>query len=73
MSDIRGGAVMVNMIKKTTMNTTPSNFVMVGSYVVFANIWPLLAQTPLGASNEIQLTEQYWYAAEAGDGGCLSS
>ena len=35
----------------------PSNLAIVGRYVLSADIWPLLAKTPPGAGDEIQLTD----------------
>lgn len=48
---------MVNVIEKPTLGTAPSNLAIVGRYVLSANIWPLLAKTPPGAGDEIQLTD----------------
>lgn len=50
-------APMVNVIEKPTLGTAPSNLAIVGRYVLSANIWPLLAKTPPGAGDEIQLTD----------------
>lgn len=50
-------APMVNVIEKPTLGTAPSNLAIVGRYVLSANIWPLLAKTPPGTGDEIQLTD----------------
>ncbi|NIG62716.1 MAG: UTP--glucose-1-phosphate uridylyltransferase GalU [Serratia symbiotica] len=50
-------APMVSVIEKPTLGTAPSNLAIVGRYVLSANIWPLLAKTPPGAGDEIQLTD----------------
>ena len=46
-----------NMVEKPPVNEAPSNLAVVGRYVLSKNIWPLLAKTPQGAGNEIQLTD----------------
>ena len=38
-------------------DVTASNLAIVGRYVLSADIWPLLAKTPPGAGDEIQLTD----------------
>lgn len=50
-------APMLSVIEKPTLGTAPSNLAIVGRYVLSASIWPLLAKTPLGAGDEIQLTD----------------
>lgn len=45
------------IIEKPPIETSPSNLAVVGRYVLSADIWPLLEKTPLGAGNEIQLTD----------------
>lgn len=45
------------MVEKPPIDQAPSNLAVVGRYVLSANLWPLLAQTPLGAGDEIQLTD----------------
>lgn len=50
-------ADMVTMVEKPNVNDAPSNLAVVGRYVLSRNIWPLLTKTPLGAGDEIQLTD----------------
>lgn len=45
------------MVEKPTIDTAPSNLAVVGRYVLSSRIWPLLADTPKGAGDEIQLTD----------------
>ncbi|WP_372761897.1 UTP--glucose-1-phosphate uridylyltransferase GalU [Pseudoalteromonas sp.] len=46
-----------NMVEKPAVAQAPSNLAVVGRYVLSENIWPLLAKTPQGAGDEIQLTD----------------
>ena len=46
-----------NMVEKPPVDQAPSNLAVVGRYVLSEKIWPLLAKTPQGAGNEIQLTD----------------
>jgi UTP--glucose-1-phosphate uridylyltransferase len=48
---------ILNMIEKPSIDEAPSNLAVVGRYVLSKNIWPLLAKTPQGAGDEIQLTD----------------
>jgi len=48
---------MVGIVEKPKANVAPSNLAVVGRYVLSADIWPLLAKTPPGAGDEIQLTD----------------
>ena len=48
---------MTEMVEKPSIEEAPSNLAVVGRYVLSANIWPLLEKTPLGAGDEIQLTD----------------
>ncbi len=48
---------MVSVIEKPTSDKAPSNLAIVGRYVLSANIWPILAKTPPGSNDEIQLTD----------------
>ena len=48
---------MVGVVEKPKANVAPSNLAVVGRYVLSADIWPLLAKTPPGAGDEIQLTD----------------
>ncbi|WP_394191847.1 UTP--glucose-1-phosphate uridylyltransferase GalU [Pseudoalteromonas atlantica] len=50
-------ASITNMVEKPPVETAPSNLAVVGRYVLSKNIWPLLAKTPAGAGDEIQLTD----------------
>lgn len=63
-ADISGGTLaageslpMTAMVEKPSVEEAPSNLAVVGRYVLSANIWPLLEKTPLGAGDEIQLTD----------------
>ena len=46
-----------SMVEKPPVDEAPSNLAVVGRYVLSKNIWPLLAKTPQGAGDEIQLTD----------------
>ena len=48
---------MVGVVEKPKADAAPSNLAVVGRYVLSAEIWPLLAKTPPGAGDEIQLTD----------------
>ncbi len=48
---------MVGVVEKPKAEQAPSNLAVVGRYVLSADIWPLLAKTPPGAGDEIQLTD----------------
>jgi len=48
---------MVGVVEKPKADKAPSNLAVVGRYVLSAEIWPLLAKTPPGAGDEIQLTD----------------
>ncbi len=50
-------AAILNMVEKPPVAQAPSNLAVVGRYVLSKNIWPLLAKTPAGAGDEIQLTD----------------
>lgn len=50
-------ANILNTIEKPKVENAPSNLAVVGRYVLSANIWEKLAKTPLGAGDEIQLTD----------------
>ncbi|WP_110456314.1 UTP--glucose-1-phosphate uridylyltransferase GalU [Shewanella algidipiscicola] len=45
------------MVEKPEMDQAPSNLAVVGRYVLSEKIWELLAKTPAGAGDEIQLTD----------------
>jgi UTP--glucose-1-phosphate uridylyltransferase len=48
---------MSQIVEKPAIEKAPSNLAVVGRYVLSADIWPLLEKTPLGAGDEIQLTD----------------
>ena len=48
---------MVGVVENPKADVAPSNLAIVGRYVLSADIWPLLAKTPPGAGDEIQLTD----------------
>ena len=48
---------MVGVVEKPKADKAPSNLAVVGRYILSADIWPLLAKTPPGAGDEIQLTD----------------
>jgi UTP--glucose-1-phosphate uridylyltransferase len=48
---------MTAVVEKPVQAEAPSNFAVVGRYVLSADIWPLLEKTPPGAGDEIQLTD----------------
>ncbi|OOH91313.1 UTP--glucose-1-phosphate uridylyltransferase [Pasteurellaceae bacterium 15-036681] len=50
-------AKIVNIVEKPAVEDAPSNFAVVGRYVFSAEIWDLLAKTPVGVGDEIQLTD----------------
>jgi len=45
------------MVEKPAMEEAPSDMAVVGRYVLSRAIWPLLHKTPVGAGDEIQLTD----------------
>lgn len=52
-----GSEPLVELVEKPAVDDAPSNLAVVGRYVLPAAIWPLLAKTPAGAGDEIQLTD----------------
>lgn len=50
-------SAIVKMVEKPKIEEAPSNLAVVGRYVLSEKIWGLLAKTPPGAGNEIQLTD----------------
>lgn len=48
---------LVELVEKPAVDEAPSNLAVVGRYVLPASIWPLLAKTPAGAGDEVQLTD----------------
>ena len=45
------------IVEKPEADKAPSDFAVVGRYVLPAEIWPLFKRTPLGAGGEFQLTD----------------
>jgi UTP--glucose-1-phosphate uridylyltransferase len=53
-----GESVAMNaIVEKPTVNEAPSNLAVVGRYVLSPHTWGWLKRTPLGAGDEIQLTD----------------
>lgn len=50
-------AAMSKVVEKPALEEAPSNLAIVGRYILPAEIWPLLSRTPVGAGDEIQLTD----------------
>ncbi|MBV7388574.1 UTP--glucose-1-phosphate uridylyltransferase GalU [Pasteurellaceae bacterium TAE3-ERU1] len=50
-------AVIRNIVEKPAPEKAPSNLSVVGRYVFSESIWALLAKTPIGVGDEIQLTD----------------
>ncbi|PSW03906.1 UTP--glucose-1-phosphate uridylyltransferase GalU [Photobacterium lipolyticum] len=48
---------MTKVVEKPAVEEAPSNLAIVGRYILTADIWDLLARTPVGAGDEIQLTD----------------
>ncbi|WP_111979886.1 UTP--glucose-1-phosphate uridylyltransferase GalU [Algibacillus agarilyticus] len=48
---------MIGMVEKPDLEDAPSNLAVVGRYVLSADIWDILEKTPVGAGDEIQLTD----------------
>jgi UTP--glucose-1-phosphate uridylyltransferase len=48
---------MTAVVEKPAVEDAPSNLAVVGRYVFSADIWSLLKRTPVGAGDEIQLTD----------------
>ncbi|WP_413649063.1 UTP--glucose-1-phosphate uridylyltransferase GalU [Pantoea sp. B65] len=46
-----------NLVEKPPVAEAPSDLAVVGRYVLSRHIWPLLEKTPVGAGDEIQLTD----------------
>lgn len=63
-ADIEGAEIkagesksMVAMVEKPDVEDAPSNLAVVGRYVLSGDIWDILEKTPIGAGDEIQLTD----------------
>lgn len=50
-------APIAQLVEKPAVESAPSDLAVVGRYVFTREIWPLLAVTPVGAGNEVQLTD----------------
>ncbi|WP_300316765.1 UTP--glucose-1-phosphate uridylyltransferase GalU [Idiomarina sp.] len=50
-------APITQLVEKPSKEEAPSDLAVVGRYVFSADLWPLLEKTPVGAGNEIQLTD----------------
>jgi len=50
-------SVMTAVVEKPSIEDAPSNLAVAGRYVLPAAIWDILAKTPAGAGDEIQLTD----------------
>lgn len=48
---------MTAVVEKPALNQAPSNLAVVGRYVFSKQIWQCLKRTPVGAGDEIQLTD----------------
>lgn len=46
-----------NLVEKPSIDQTPSDYAIVGRYILAKEIWDLLPQTPIGTGNEFQLTD----------------
>ncbi|WP_287818227.1 UTP--glucose-1-phosphate uridylyltransferase GalU, partial [Idiomarina sp.] len=58
-ADLKPGeqAEITQLVEKPPVKEAPSDLAVVGRYVFSADLWPLLEKTPVGAGNEIQLTD----------------
>ncbi|MGB7995333.1 MAG: UTP--glucose-1-phosphate uridylyltransferase GalU [Photobacterium halotolerans] len=50
-------AAMAKVVEKPAVDQAPSNLAIVGRYILPAEIWEIIAKTPIGAGDEIQLTD----------------
>lgn len=50
-------AAIKQLVEKPDVSEAPSDLAVVGRYVFPKELWPLLERTPVGAGNEIQLTD----------------
>lgn len=50
-------APIKQLVEKPAVADAPSDLAVVGRYVFPASLWEMLARTPVGAGNEIQLTD----------------
>lgn len=56
---------MTAIVEKPTVELAPSNLAVVGRYVFSSQIWQQLKRTPVGAGDEIQLTDAIALLMEA--------
>ena len=58
-ADIKPGQdiAIKSIVEKPAVMEAPSDYAVVGRYVLPAEIWPLFKRTPLGAGGEFQLTD----------------
>lgn len=56
---------MTAIVEKPTVEQAPSNLAVVGRYVFSSQIWQQLKRTPVGAGDEIQLTDAIALLMEA--------
>jgi UTP--glucose-1-phosphate uridylyltransferase len=58
-SEIDGNGIhrILDMVEKPSLDTAPSNYAIMGRYVLSPSIFPLLAEGHVGAGGEIQLTD----------------
>ncbi|MCA1767214.1 MAG: UTP--glucose-1-phosphate uridylyltransferase, partial [Idiomarina sp.] len=50
-------ADITQLVEKPPIKDAPSDLAVVGRYVFSADLWSLLEKTPVGAGDEIQLTD----------------
>src|SRR5690606_41459599 len=50
-------APIQQLVERPPVDQAPSDLAVVGRYVFPASLWELLEKTPVGAGNEIQLTD----------------
>lgn len=56
---------MSAIVEKPSVQSAPSNLAVVGRYILSEQIWRLLKRTPIGAGDEIQLTDAIALLMEA--------
>lgn len=58
-ADLKAGeqAPISQLVEKPPVDSAPSDLAVVGRYVFTRELWPLLKVTPVGAGDEIQLTD----------------
>jgi UTP--glucose-1-phosphate uridylyltransferase len=55
--DARGAVRVTGLVEKPTPHEAPSNFALIGRYVLDPSVFAILAETPPGRGGEIQLTD----------------